>query len=202
MKRTLRITIGLLVLIALLSSGVSGQTERKLLLVVTTGTDVWADCDMRQRLYSSLVDRPSLSVAPVERADELVHRLHGRYDRQALLTEGRAEKYRYIIWCDVTKQSLTVENGFSLPILVAQKRVRASMALEYHILDCHRNRSVGSDRIVVNENGPATLQCVTLTDADPSLMLSYPEKKALFERLEEHAAQKLMAVFDEIARQR
>ena len=102
-----------------------------------------------------------------ERSENLVRRLAGRFDKQAVLAEGQAEKYRYILWCDIVKQQLTIENGFSLPILLTQKRVRASLELEYHIIDCSRGRSVAADRIVVHGNGPATLQCHRLYRCRP-----------------------------------
>ncbi len=202
MKRTNRITLIALLLASLLSIGVRGEDDRTLLLVVNSTGNAWPDCGLQQRLVSSLCDRGGLLLASPEHSEQLVRRLEGRFDKKAVLTEGQAEEYRYVLWCDILKQQLTIENGFSLPILLAQKRVKASLELEYHIIDCGRGRSVASDRIALRENGPASLQCIDYTDADPNLILSYPEKKALFDRLEDDAAKRLLAVFDEIARRR
>ncbi len=202
MRQTNRIALTTLLLALLLSIGVVGQNERTLLLIVNGTGIVWPDSGLRERLVSSLCDRSGLLLASPERSESLVRRLAGRFDKQAVLAEGQSEKYRYILWCDIVKQQLTIENGFSLPILLTQKRVKASLELEYHIIDCSRGRSVATDRIVVHENGPATLQCIDFTDADPSLLLSYSDKKALFDRIENDAAKKLIAAFDEIARQR
>jgi hypothetical protein len=202
MKQTNRLVLIALLLIFALSIGVVGQNERTVLLIVNGTGNVWPDCGLRERLASSLCDRTGLLLASPERSESLVRRLAGRFDKQAVLTEGQSEKYRYILWCDVVKQQLTIENGFSLPILFTQKRVEASLELEYHIIDCSRGRSVATDRIAVHANGPATLQCLDFTDADPNLLLSYSDKKALFDRAENDAAKKLIAAFDEIARQR
>lgn len=202
MKQTNRITLAALLMALALSIGVVGQNERTLLLIVNGTGNVWPDCGLRERLVSSLCDRSGLLLASPERSESLVRRLAGRFDKQAVLAEGQSEKYRYILWCDIVKQQLTIENGFSLPILFTQKRVKASLELEYHIIDCSRGRSVAADRIVANGNGPATLQCIDFTDADPNLLLSYSDKKALFDHIEKDAAKKLLAAFDEIARQR
>jgi len=202
MKQTNRITLAALLMALALSIGVVGQNERTLLLVVNGTGNIWPDCGLRERLVSSLCDRSGLLLASPERSESLVRRLAGRFDKQAVLAEGQSEKYRYILWCDIVKQQLTIENGFSLPILFTQKRVKASLELEYHIIDCSRGRSVAADRIVANGNGPATLQCIDFTDADPNLLLSYLDKKALFDHIEKDAAKKLLAAFDEIARQR
>jgi hypothetical protein len=198
---TNRIVLTTLLLALVLAIGVVGQNERTVLLIVN-GTNAWPDCELRERLASSLGDRDGLLLASPERSENLLRRLEGRFDRQAVLAEGQSEKYRYVLWCDVVKEKLTIENGFSLPILFTQKRVKASLELEYHIIDCSRGRSVAADRFTVHANGPATLQCVDFTDADPNLLLSYPDKKALFDRTESDAAKKLIAAFDEIARQR
>ena len=202
MKQTNRIALVALLLALVMSIGVVGQNERTLLLIVNGTGNVWPDCGLRERLVSSLSDRGGLLLASPERSESLVRRLAGRFDKQAVLAEGQSEKYRYILWCDVVKQQLTIENGFSLPILFTQKRVRASLELEYHIIDCNRGRSVAADRISVHKNGPATLQCIDFTDADPNLLLSYSDKKSLFDRTESDAVKKLIAAFDEIARQR
>jgi hypothetical protein len=202
MKQTSRITLTALLMALALSIGVVGQNERTLLLIVNGTGNAWPDCGLRERLVSSLCDRSGLLLASSERSESLVRRLAGRFDKQAVLAEGQSEKYRYILWCDIVKQQLTIENGFSLPILFTQKRVKASLELEYHIIDCSRGRSVAADRIVANGNGPATLQCIDFTDADPSLLLSYSDKKSLFDHIEKDAAKKLLAAFDEIARQR
>ena len=202
MKQTNRIALTALLLAFVLSIGVVGQNERTLLLIVNSTGNVWPDCGLRERLVSSLCDRNGLLLASPERSESLVRRLAGRFDKQAVLAEGQSEKYRYVLWCDIVKQQLTIENGFSLPILLTQKRVKASLELEYHILDCNRGRSVAADRIAVHKNGPATMQCIDFTDADPNLLLSYSDKKALFDRIESDAAKKLIAAFDEIARQR
>ena len=202
MKQTNRIALTALLLAFVLSIGVVGQDERTLLLIVNGTGNVWPDCGLRERLVSSFCDRSGLLLVSPERSESLVRRLAGRFDKQAVLAEGQSEKYRYILWCDIVKQQLTIEDGFSLPILFTQKRVKASLELEYHIIDCSRGRSVAADHIVVHENGPATLQCIDFTDADPNLLLSYSDKKALFDRIENDAARKLIAAFDEIARQR
>jgi hypothetical protein len=202
MAQTNRIILAALLLIFVLSIGVAGQNDKMLLLIVNTASNAWPDCALRELLVSSLGDHNGLLLASPERSENLMHRLAGRFDKQAVLTEGQSEKYRYVLWCDVVKQQLTIENGFSLPILFTQKRVRASLILEYHIIDCSRGRSVANDRISVHKNGPATLQCIDFTNADPNLLLSYSDKKALFDRTESEAAEKLIAAFDEIARQR
>jgi hypothetical protein len=160
MKQTNRITLTALLMALALSIGVVGQNERTLLLIVNGTGNAWPDCGLRERLVSSLCDRSGLLLASPERSESLVRRLAGRFDKQAVLAEGQSEKYRYILWCDIVKQQLTIENGFSLPILFTQKRVKASLELEYHIIDCSRGRSVAADRIVANGNGPATLQCI------------------------------------------
>jgi hypothetical protein len=202
MRQTNRIALATLLLAIVMSVGVVGQNERTLLLIVNSTGIVWPDCGLRERLVSSLCDRSGLLLASPERSESLVRRLAGRFDKQAALAEGQTEKYRYILWCDVVKQQLTVENGFSLPILLTQKRVKASLEIEYHIIDCSRGRSVAANHIMVHANGPATLQYIDFTDADPNLLLSYSDKKALFDRTENEAAKKLIAAFDEIARQR
>lgn len=202
MKIRNRIALAALSLAFVLSISVVGQNERTLLLIVNGTGNVWPDCGLRERLVSSLCDRNGLLLASPESSERLVSRLAGRFDKQAVLAEGQSEKYRYVLWCDVVRQQLTIENGFSLPILFTQKRVRASLEIEYHIIDCSRGRSVGADRIAVYKNGPATLQCLDFTDADPNLLLSYSDKKALFDRAESDAAKKLSAAFDKIARQR
>jgi hypothetical protein len=191
-----------LLLAIVFSVSLTGQNEKSVLLIVNGTAREWPECGLRERLERSLSDRNGLELADPKRADEMVRKVEGRFDRQTLLTDGRAEKYRFIVWLEVIKQRLTVENGFSIPVLFSQKRVKASMEIEYHILDCTRGRSVSNDRITVNKTGPAALECLDFTDADPNLLLSYPEKKALFDCLEDETARKLLASFDDIARQR
>lgn len=202
MRPTNRIALTALLLALVLAIGVVGQNERTVLLIVNGAAAAWPDSELRERLAGLLGDRDGLLLVSPERSEDLLRRLAGRFDRQAVLAEGQLEKYRYVFWCDVVKEKLTIENGFSLPILFTQKRVKASLELEYRIIDCSRGRSVAADRITIHANGPATLQCVDFTDADPNLLLSYPDKKALFDRTESAAAKKLVAAFDEIARQR
>jgi hypothetical protein len=202
MNRTNSLLAGSILLVLLLTGLASAQTDRSLLLVVNNGHGEWLDGNLREQLVDILCDRTGLTLIAPDKAEELLQRLGGKFDRQSVVKEGRAEKYRYILWCDIRKQRLSIDNGFSLPILMTQKQVKATMELDYHIIDCNRGRSVSSSRLTVHETGPATLQFVSFSDADPSLLLSYPEKKALFDRLEEQAAGKLAAVFDEVARQR
>jgi hypothetical protein len=202
MRQTNRFVLTTLLLAVIMSVGVVSQNEKTLLLIVNGAGNAWPDCGLQERLVSSLCDHNGLLLASPERSENLIRRLAGRFDKQAILAEGQSEKYRYVLWCDIVKQQLTIENGFSLPLLLTQKRVRASLELEYHIIDCSRGRSVAADRISVHGNGPSTLQCIDFTDADPNLLLSYSDKKALFDRVENDAAKKLIAAFDEIARQR
>jgi hypothetical protein len=202
MKQTNRFGLTTLLLALVLSVGVLGQNEKTLLLIVNGTSNAWPDCGLQERLVSSLCDRNGLLLASPERSADMIRRLAGRFDKQAVLAEGQSGKYRYVLWCDIVKQQLTIENGFSLPVLFTQKRIKASLELEYHIIDCSRGRSVATDHISVHGNGPSTLQCIDFTDADPNLLLSYTDKKALFDRIENDAAKKLVAAFDEIARQR
>jgi hypothetical protein len=202
MKQTNKIALTMLLLTLVLSFGVVGQNEKTLLLIVNDAGNAWPDCGLRERLVSSLCDRSGLLLVSPERSESLIRRLAGRFDRQAVLAEGQSEKYRYVLWCDVVKQQLTIENGFSLPILLTQKHVKASLELEYHIIDCSRGRSVATDHISVHGNSSSTMQCIDFTNADPNLLLSYSDKKALFDRIENDAAKKLIAAFDEIAQLR
>ncbi len=191
-----------LMLVAVLSISITGQNEKTVLLIVNTPGSTWTDCGLLERLTRYLNDHNGIALVQPQQADELNRQMAGRFDKQVLLAEGVTQKFRYIFWCDVVKQRLDIENGFSLPLFFKQKRVKASLEVEYHILDCQRGRSVSVDRICVERHGPATLQSLDYTEADPNLLLTYVEKKALFDRLEEEAARKLLASFDDVSRQR
>lgn len=172
------------------------------MLVVTTPLSGWPDSSLREKLTRLLADRNDLQLVSDSKTASMQQQLEGRFNRQELIADGQTQKYRYVVWCDVIKQKLDVVKGFSLPFLMNQRRVAATLEMDYHIVDCYRGRLVASDKVSLRRNGPSTLQCLEDTDADPNLQMTYSEKKEIFDKMEIDASSKLMRVFDDIIRQR
>jgi hypothetical protein len=179
-----------------------GQTERAVMLIVTGPVSGWPDGELREKLTRLFSMRNDFRLLSDDKADAVRDKLENRFNKQGLVADGQASKYRYVVWCDIIKQELRVDKGFNLPLLVNQRRVSAAIEVDYQIVDCYRGRIVASDRVVLRRNGPSSTQILEDTDADPSLLLSYPQKKEVFDKLETEAAAKLLLAFVDIAKQR
>lgn len=196
-RRLLPVAIALI-----LAASATAQTEKSVIIVVNTSASSWADGEFADRLNAVIAEHNGIEVAEADDARELMDVSKGRFDKQRAIDQGIASEHRFVLWCDVKKEEMRIEKGFSFPFLARQRRVTAQMEIEYRIVDCYRGRLISSEKLTMKRHGPSTMQYLDFTDADPSLYLSYSERKELFDKLETEAADKLTEVFAEVARQR
>jgi hypothetical protein len=197
--RSIVIAVLLLVLAA---TSPAGQTTR-ITMVLVNGPELgWSEPAFAEKLERLLGRRKNFElVSPLE-ARALAEELQGRFSREYLVDWGLHTDCRYIIWCDIVREELEVERGFSLPFVLNQKRVAAHLELEYRVVDCFRGRLLSAETIKRKTYGPSSMQFFENNDADPDLYFSYLDKKRLFDELESSAAAEVFAELEEIARQR
>ena len=186
----------------MLTASVFAQNDKSVIVVVNPGGSSWADGEFADRLNAVIAEHNGIEIADAEDARELMDLSKGRFDKQQAIDQGIASSHRYVLWCDIKKEEMRIEKGFSFPFIARQRRVTAHMEIEYRIVDCQRGKLISSEKLKMKSHGPSTMQYLDFTDADPNLYLSYGERKELFDKLEIEAADKLTAVFAEVARQR
>ena len=198
----LRSVVIALLLLVLVVSSPAGQTTR-ITMVLVNGPELgWSEPGFAEKLERLLGRRKNFElVSPLE-ARALTEELQGRFSREYLVEWGLHTDCRYIIWCDIVREELEVERGFSLPFVLNQKRVVAYLELEYRLVDCFRGRLLSSETIERKTYGPSSMQFFENNDADPDLYFSYLDKKRLFDELESSAAAEVFAELEEVARQR
>lgn len=189
-------------LLTLLCSPLIAQVDKSVVVVVNTRESSWPDGTFPDQLNSRIAEFNGVELANAQLARELMERSEGKFNKEDAIEHGIATENRFVIWCDIKREEMRTEKGFSFPFLAKQRRVTAYLEIEYRIVDCFRSRLVASDRIKAKQHGPSTLQCLDFTDADPNLYLSYNERKDLFEKLEQKVADKLTETFAELTRQR
>lgn len=189
-------------LLTAMSAAAMAQVEKSVIIIVNTAGSSWPDGKFADRLSTAIAEQNDIEVADAEDVQELLLASNGRFDKQQAIDHGVASKHRFILWCDVKREDMRIEKGFALPFIAKQRRVTARMVIEYRIVDCYRGRLVASEKFQVKEHGPSTMQYLDFTDADPSLYLSYLERKEMYDKMEQEAAVKLTDAFDELARQR
>lgn len=195
-------TILTLLLTLLLTASAWAQTERVLMVLVNGPEAGWPEQDIQRRLEQLLTSRNKFELLPAIEAEMLAEKMNGRFSKAELIEHGLQLDCRYIIWCDITREELTIERGFSLPFLVNQRRVTATLKLEYRVVDCYRGRLLVADEIEKRKYGPSSAQFLDDTDADANLYLGYLERKRLFDELEDDAARTMFAELERIAKQR
>lgn len=199
-SRVLDLLLGLMILAV--STACFAQADKSVIVVVNTAASSWPDQTFANRLNVLIAEQSGVEMADPEDSDELKRASNGLFNKQQAIDHGVAGEHRYVLWCDVKREEMRIEKGFSLPFFAKQRRVTAYMDIEYRIVDCQRGRLVVSEKLKVKEHGPSSMQYLDYTDADPSLYLSYSERKEIFDKLEQEAADKLTEVIDELARQR
>jgi hypothetical protein len=178
------------------------QAEKSVIIVVNLAGSTWPDGKFADRLNAVIAEHNGIEVADSESARELMDLSKGRFDKQQAIDHGIASEHRFVLWCDVKREDMKVEKGFSFPFLAAQRHVIAQLEVEYRIVDCYKGRLVTSDKLKVKKQGPSSMQYLDFSDADPNLYLSYFDRKELFDKLEQEAADKLTDAFADLARQR
>ncbi len=178
------------------------QAEKSVIIVVNSAGSSWPDGTFAERLNAMIAETSGIEVADTEDAEWLLDRSKGKFDKQQAVDQGVASEHRFVLWCDVKREEMKVEKGFALPFFASQRRVIALMEVEYRIVDCLRGRLITSEKVKVKEHGPSTMQYLDASDADPNLYVSYFDRKELFDKLEQAAADKLTDAFSELARQR
>ena len=193
----------LLALIVMATSAIAfAQADKSIIVVVNTSESSWPDQSFAERLNLLMAEQNGVEIAEPEDSEELKRASNGLFNKQQAIDHGVAGEHRYVLWCDVRREEMRIEKGFTLPFFAKQRRVTAYMDVEYRIVDCQRGRLVVSEKLKVKEHGPSSMQYLDYTDADPSLYLSYAERKEIFDKLEKEAASKLTDVIDDLARQR
>ena len=200
-SNTLTCWLGLVLTLALAWPALA-QTEKSVIIVVNAAGSTWPDGKFADRLNAVIAEHNGIEVADPESARELLDLSKGRFDKQQAIDQGIASEHRFVLWCDVKREDMKVEKGFSFPFLASQRRVIAQMEVEYRIVDCYKGRLVTSEKLKVKKQGPSSMQYLDFTDADPNLYLSYFDRKELFDKLEQEAADKLTDAFADLARQR
>lgn len=178
------------------------QADKSIIVIVNTSGSSWPDEGFAERLNTLIAEQNGIELAEPEDSEGLKKASNGMFNKQQAIDHGVAGEHRFVLWCDVRREEMRIEKGFALPFLAKQRRVTAHMEVEYRIVDCQRGRLVVSDKLKVKEHGPSSMQYLDYTDADPSLYLSYAERKEMFDKLERDAADKLTEVIDKLARQR
>lgn len=203
-----RLSVLLMLLLAPLilpldSDGQTAKTTTRITMVLVNGPELgWSEPQFAEKLERLIGGRANFElVSPLE-ARKLSEQLEGRFSREFLVDWGMHTDCRYIVWCDIIKEELDVERGFSLPFVVTQKRVAARLELEYRLVDCFRGRLLSADKVERKCYGPSAMQCLDNNDADPDLYFSYLDKKRLFDDLEASAAEEVFAELERVARQR
>ncbi|MGB5105543.1 MAG: hypothetical protein WBP29_05370 [Candidatus Zixiibacteriota bacterium] len=186
----------------ILAGAAAAQDEKSVIIVVNTSASSWADGAFADRLNSVIAEHNGIEVADANDSRELLDLSKGQFNKQQAIDQGIASEHRFVLWCDVKKEEMRIEKGFSFPFLARQRRVTAHMEIEYRIVDCYRGRLISSEKLKMKSHGPSTMQYLDFTDADPNLYLSYSERKEMFDKLETEAADKMTEVFAEVARQR
>ena len=196
--------IALLFSLAILATSAAcfAQADKSVIVVVNTAESSWPDQSFAKRLNTLMAEQSGVELAEPEDSDELKRASNGLFNKQQAIDHGVAGEHRYVLWCDVRREEMRIEKGFKLPFFAKQRRVTAYMDIEYRIVDCQRGRLMVSEKLKVKEHGPSSMQYLDYTDADPSLYLSYAERKEIFDKLEQEAADKLTEVIDDLARQR
>jgi hypothetical protein len=106
---------------------------------------------------------------------------------------------RFLLWCHVTHEEIRLIRSASLPMLISRRRAVAFLDIDYRLVDCLNGATLKSDSIALQERGPASIQLLEQTDADPMLCLTYSDKKILFEKLEGIATAQLMEVLANVS---
>lgn len=202
MKNNRRAGLMAVLLIVAMSTVVLAQADKSVIIIVNSAGSSWPDGQFQERLNAIIAEQNGLEIAEAEDAQELLKVSDGRFNKQRAIDYGVAGAHRFVLWCDVKREEMRIEKGFTLPFFARQRRVTAHMELDYRIVDCSRGRVVASEKLKVKKHGPSTMQYLDFTDADPNLYLSYVERKEMFDNLEQEAADKLTDVFAELARQR
>lgn len=179
-----------------------GQAEKSVIIVVNLAGSTWPDGRFADRLNEVIAEHNGIEVADPESARELMNVSNGRFDKQQAIDHGIASEHRFVLWCDVKREDMKIEKGFSFPFLASQRRVIAQMEVEYRIVDCYKGRLISSEKLKVKKQGPSSMQLLDFSDADPNLYVSYFDRKELFDKLEQEAADKLTDAFADLARQR
>ncbi|MFH2055542.1 MAG: hypothetical protein ABIJ61_06265 [bacterium] len=203
-----RAALALLVLLVPLTIAIStaGQTSpatTRVTMVLVNGPELgWSEPQFAEKLQRLIGRRANFElVSPLE-ARELSEKLEGRFSREYLVDWGMHTDCRYIVWCDIVKEELKVERGFSLPFVLNQKRVAACLELEYRLVDCFRGRLLSAEKVERKCYGPSAMQFLNNSDVDPDLYFSYLDQKNLFDDLETSAAEEVFAELERVAQQR
>jgi hypothetical protein len=187
--------------ISVCGSVIFAQSPRGTAIVVNKQASSWLDCKFDEKLVRLFADRTDLTLVPSAQDSSLQALNSGRFDQEDILKAGLDGHCRYVVWCDILRQDLKIERGFTIPMLLNQRKIKATFEVDYRVLDCYRGKLVASDKITLRRNGPSALQYLDNTDSDPALVMTYEDKLELFESLEQEAASKLYSTFDEVARQ-
>lgn len=196
-RRLLSLAIALI-----LAVSAAAQDAKSVIIVVNTSSSSWVDGEFAERLNAAIGEQSGIEIADASDSRELLDLSKGRFDKQQAIDLGVASEHRFVLWCDVKKEEMRLEKGFSFPFIASQRRVTAHMEIEYRIVDCLKGRLISSEKLKMKRHGPSAMQYLDFTDADPNLYVSYGERKDLFDKLETEAADKLNEAFAEVARQR
>ncbi|MCK4856980.1 MAG: hypothetical protein KAT58_03330, partial [candidate division Zixibacteria bacterium] len=178
------------------------QTERVLMVLVNGPETGWPERDLTTKLERLFGGKNKFELVPAIEAEVLAATREGRFRKVQLIDHGLRINCRYIVSCDLIREELTLERHFRIPFLINQNRVAAILELDYHVVDCYCGRVVHSDRFKKHRFGSSSMQLLDNSGADPDLYLSYPDRKRLFDDLEDDAAREIFAELERIAKQR
>lgn len=200
--RVLRPAIASLLILAFVFAVQANQRTRITMVLVNGHDTGWPEQDLAGKLERLLSTKGEFELVPLIEKDQLSQEVNGRFQKEQLIDWGLRIDCRYIIWFEVLREDLSLERNFSIPFVLNQKRITARLELDYRIVDCFRGRLIHVDQISKRRYGPSSMQLVEDSGADPALHLNYPERRELFDRLEEDAIDEVFAELERIAKQR
>lgn len=196
---TTRRLFSLLFITALALTGVVTAQQKSLAVVVSASASQWPDTQLEGSIRAAIAGRNGFDLAERPVATQMAPELGTEFHLDRVVAAGLKAEQRYVLWCHVTEEQLRIEKAFGFPFLIKQRRITARLALEYRIVDCFRGRIVGGERLEFKQHGPSAMQIADFTDADPNLFMTYTERKDLFDRLEQRAAEAISNSMLELA---
>jgi hypothetical protein len=179
----------------------AAETEPRVMTFVDGPTAGWIDGNLNSKLYDLFADADHFQAVPAEHSLSLAAWREEGLDSDHLIRVASQNGCRLALWCRVDREDLQSEKHFSLPFLLSQRRVSATLQVSYRVLDCIDQQVVESDRITLTRPGASALQYLDYGDADPGLYVSYQERKRLFDLLEEEAAKRIFSRLERITSQ-
>ena len=175
------------------------QSQRPIVIIVNDYEVSWSDCNLQKRMNDELTKQVSFTQVFVNGRKGNETASDDPPDLKQSLNFCKDNDVRFLLWCNVTHEEIRLVRSGSLPMLISRRRAVAFLDIDYRLVDCISGATLKSDSIALQERGPASIQLLEQTDADPMLCLTYSDKKLLFEKLEGIATAHLMELLANVS---